>query len=77
VEYYLNKFQSLILEANYTDLYTIVVKFYKGLQTIIQNQIVILLVDKPKDTNSLYLVWSCIVNRPSLASEQDVPVNIA
>jgi len=54
-EDYLDKFQSLISEASYIDLYTIVVKFYYGLQiqTAIQNQIVILLVRRPKDTNSI------------------------
>ncbi len=31
VENYLNKFQYLILEVNYTNLYTIVVKFHQGL----------------------------------------------
>jgi len=52
-EDYLDKFQSLISEASYIDPYTIVVKFYCGLQTVIQNQIVTLLVRRPKDTNSI------------------------
>ena len=49
VEDYLDEFQILILEANYTNLYTTVIKFYYRLQTIIQNQIAILLVEKPED----------------------------
>jgi len=36
---YLNEFQDLITEANYSDLKTIVVKFYQGLDTQIQNAI--------------------------------------
>ena len=48
---YLNKFQSLILEANYTDLYIIVIKFYYKLRSAIQNQIVILLIERLDDTN--------------------------
>ena len=52
-EDYLDKFQSLISEASYIDPYTIVVKFHYGLQTAIQNQIVTLLAERPKDTNSI------------------------
>jgi len=37
VENYLDEFQTLISDANYTDSYTIVVKFKRGLQTAIQN----------------------------------------
>jgi len=53
VEDYLDKFQSLILKANYTNLHTIVVKFCKSLDTTIQNQTVIMLVGKLDDIDSV------------------------
>ena len=49
VKDYLDKFQSLISEASYTDLCIIVVKFYRDHYTTIQNWIIILLVDSPDD----------------------------
>ena len=49
IEDYLDEFQILIFNANYTDPCTIVVKFRRDLQTIIQNQITALLVECPKD----------------------------
>jgi len=52
---YLDEFQNLILEAYYTDLNIIVVKFCHRLQITIQNSIAILSVEYPKDTN--FLVW--------------------
>jgi len=51
IEDYLEEFQILILKANYTDPYTVVAKFCHRLQIVIQNQIMILLVEKPKDSN--------------------------
>ena len=51
VEEYLDELQFLILEANYTNLHTIAVKFYRGIHTTIQNQIMILLVSRPDDTD--------------------------
>jgi len=47
VENYLDEFQSLVSEANYIDSHILVVKFCRDLHNTIQNQIVILLVDKP------------------------------
>jgi len=53
VEEYLDKFQTLISEASYTDFQTIVVKFHYRLRITIQNQIATLLVDHSEDTNPL------------------------
>jgi len=52
VEKYLDKFQSLILEVNYTNSCTLVVKFCKNLYNTIQNQITTLPIGKPDDTDS-------------------------
>ena len=49
IEDYLDEFQTLISNANYTDSCTIVVKFRRDLQTTIQNQITTLLVECLKD----------------------------
>jgi len=51
IEDYLNEFQTLIFDDNYNNPYTIVVKFRRGLQIAIENQIAILLVGYPEDTN--------------------------
>jgi len=49
-EEYLDEFQTKTL-ITYTNTCTIVVKFCYSLQTIIWNQIVILLIERPKDTD--------------------------
>jgi len=49
IEDYLDEFQTLISNTNYTDSCTIVVKFRRDLQTTIQNQITALLVECLKD----------------------------
>jgi len=51
MEDYLDKFQFLISEADYTDLNIIVVKFYYRLKSAIQNQIAILLVERLDNTD--------------------------
>ena len=48
---HLDEFQTLISDDNYNNPYPIVVKFRKGLQVAIQNQIAILLVGYSEDTN--------------------------
>jgi len=52
VKNYLYEFQSLILEANYVDLCTIIVKFHCSLQLAIQNQIATLPVKRLNNTDS-------------------------
>jgi len=39
VDNYLDNFQALVSDAGYTDLWTLVVKFWRGLRLGIQNQI--------------------------------------
>jgi len=53
VENYLDKFQTLMLEANYTNSCTIEVKFCYRLKIVIQNQITTLPIERPKDTSPL------------------------
>lgn len=52
VKKYLDKFQSLILEVNYTNLCTLVVKFCQGLYNTIQNQIMTLSIDRLDNIDS-------------------------
>jgi len=49
VDEYLDKFQDLIMEAGYSDLKTIVVKFRQGLDTQIQNAIATMPSRHPSD----------------------------
>jgi len=51
VENYLDSFQSLVSDAGYSNLRTLVVKFWKGLWTGIQKQITTMLVGYPSNTN--------------------------
>jgi len=49
VDEYLDEFQDLIIEASYSDLKTIVVKFHQGLDTQIQNAIATMPSGHPSD----------------------------
>jgi len=51
VKDYLDSFQALVLDAGYSDLRTLVVKFQRGLHLGIQNQIITILVRCPSDTD--------------------------
>jgi len=53
MENYLDKFQTLVLEASYTNPHTIEVKFCYELKIAIQKQITTLLVERPKDISPL------------------------
>ena len=51
VDDYLDNFQTLVSNAGYTDLRTLVVKFRRGLKLGIQNQIATMLYGRPADTD--------------------------
>ena len=55
IKNYLDEFQTLIFNTNYTDSHTIIVNFKRDFQTTIQNQIATLLIGYLKDTN--LTVW--------------------
>ena len=48
---YLDNFQALVFDADYTDPQTLVVKFWRGLQLGIQNQITTMPYGQPADTD--------------------------
>ena len=51
VDDYLDNFQTLVSDAGYTDPWTLVVKFQRGLKLGIQNQIATMLYGQPADTD--------------------------
>ena len=51
VDDYLNSFQALVSDAGYTDPWTLVVKFRRGLRLGIQNQIATMPYGRPADTD--------------------------
>jgi len=51
VDDYLDCFLTLVFNAGYTDPWTLVVKFRRGLKTNIQGQIATMLFGRPTDTN--------------------------
>ena len=51
VDDYLDSFQALVSDAGYTDLWTVVVKFRRGLRLGIQNQIATMPYGQPADTD--------------------------
>jgi len=51
VDDYLDNFQALVSDAGYTDPWTLVVKFRRGLRLGIQNQIATMPYGRPADTN--------------------------
>ena len=51
VDDYLDKFTELVVEAGYTDQKTTVVKFWKGLDPLIQNTIAIMAYGHPSDAS--------------------------
>ena len=52
VDNYLDSFQALVSNAGYMDLWTVVVKFQRGLRLGIQNQIATMPYEWPADTDS-------------------------
>jgi len=52
VDNYLDNFQALVSNAGYTDPWTLVVKFRRGLRLGIQNQIATMPYRRPADTDS-------------------------
>jgi len=51
VDNYLDSFQALVSDMGYTNLWTLVVKFRRGLRLGIQNQIATMPYERPADTN--------------------------
>jgi len=51
VDDYLDNFQALVSDAGYTDPWTLVVKFWRGLRLGIQNQIATMSYGRPADTD--------------------------
>ena len=51
VDNYLDNFQALVSDTGYTDPWTLVVKFQRGLRLGIQNQIATIPYEQPTDTN--------------------------
>ena len=51
---YLDNFQALVSDTGYTDPWTLVVKFRRGLRLGIQNQIATMPYGRPADTDAWY-----------------------
>jgi len=51
VDDYLDSFLTLVLDARYTDPWTLVVKFHRGLRLKIQSQIATMSFGRPTDTD--------------------------
>jgi len=70
VDDYLDSFLTLVSNAGYTDPWTLVVKFRRGLKSNIQGQIATMLFRQPADTNleTWYAVaWK--INQAQLTNE--------
>jgi len=61
VDDYLDSFLTLVSDAGYTDLQTLVVKFFRGLKTNIQSQIATMPFGQPADTDPE--AWYAVAQR--------------
>ena len=77
---YLDNFQALVSDAGYTDPWTLVVKFRRGLRLGIQNQIATMLYGQPADTDpdawyraARRIDQACLANEAFQSVSRSVP----
>jgi hypothetical protein len=75
VHAYIDEFKDLVDMSGYTNPIAIILKFYGGLNVIIQDKITKSGTDRPED-NDQWLVQSHSLTRPQPPSQQDIPLHL-